>query len=110
MSGNIPDQDIVARVIVLARGIMEKGGFYWCYVAVKPSRYEEFKAAIANKYNIQNFIKDSYGEVIVSSEGRDPPTEVTEKVAEMFDVAVDALFKEEDPMAAIGKKLKEAHG
>ena len=110
MTGNTPDPDYVARVIVLARGIMEKGGFYWCYVAVKPSRYEEFKAAVANKYNIQNFINDGYGEVIVSSEGRDPSEEVTAKVAEMFDVPVDQLFKEADPMGRIGQKIKEAHG
>ena len=101
------DRDDVARVIVLARGLMEKGGFYWCYVAVKPSRYEEFKGKSTQKYNIQNFVKDGYGEVIVSGSGREPPKEVSEKVAEMFDVPVDSLFTDSNPEATINSKFEE---
>ncbi|NBX03909.1 MAG: hypothetical protein EBR02_07630 [Alphaproteobacteria bacterium] len=102
-----PNQDDVARVITLVRGMMEKSGFYWCYVAVKPSRYEAFKQATANKYNIQNFTKDEYGEVIVSGEGRNPPDAVTNKVAEMFGVAVSSLFSDENPLGTITQKLSQ---
>ena len=98
-------QDIAARVIVLARGVMEKGGFYWCYVAVKPSRYDEFKLATANKYNIQDFVQDGYGEVIVSGEGREPTKLVTEKVAEIFGVSAESLFRDEDPLGTIDKTI-----
>ncbi|NBX04408.1 MAG: hypothetical protein EBR02_10205 [Alphaproteobacteria bacterium] len=102
------NQDNVARVIVLVRGMMENGkGFYWCYVAVKPSLYEQFKAVTGNKYNIQNFVADGYGEVIVSGSGRDAPKEVTEKVAEMFGVAVGSLFTDSNPLGTISKKLLE---
>ncbi len=102
------NQDDVARVIVLVRGMMENGkGFYWCYVAVKPSLYEQFKAVTGNKYNIQNFVKDGYGEVIVSGAGREPPKAVTEKVAEMFGVPVGSLFTDSNPLGTIQKKLEE---
>lgn len=101
-------QDDIARVIVLVRGMMEGGkGFYWCYVAVKPSRYDEFKLVVTQKYNIQNFVKDGFGEVVVSAAGREPPKEVTEKVAEMFGVPAGSLFTDSNPIGTINQKLAE---
>lgn len=83
MSETVADKDGVSRIVMMIRGVMDTRGFYWCYVAVKPSLAKKFQQAIKAKYNIQNFVKDGYGEIIVSGRGRTPPQEVTEKVAEM---------------------------
>ncbi len=104
------NQDDVARVITLVKGMLNDGkGFYWCYVAVKPSLYEQFKSVTANKYNIQNFTQDGYGEVVVSGVGRTPPDAVTKQVAELFGVSVDSLFADENPLGTIAKKLAETN-
>jgi len=98
--------DNAARVIVLTFGNMEQGGMYWAYVAVKPSRYEEFKRiAAGKKYNIQNFVKDGFGEVIVSGDGGLPPREVTKQVATLFNVPINQLFADIDPIVAIEKGI-----
>ncbi len=86
MSESVAGRDGVARVVMLIRGMMESKGFYWCYIAVKPSLLKKFQQAVKAKYNIQNFVKDNYGEIIVSGRGRNPPVEVVEKVAQMAGV------------------------
>lgn len=88
-----------SRLITLVRGVMEQGGFYWCYVAVKPELVTKFQKAVAEKYNIQNFVKDNYGEVVVSGRGKLPPQEITEKVAKMFGVTFEDM---EEGNAEIG--------
>ena len=97
-------QDSASRLITLVRGVMEQGGFYWCYVAVKPELITKFQKAIATKYNIQNFVKDAYGEVVVSGRGKVPPLEVTKKVEEMFGVTLQEL-EEGNTNAGITKIL-----
>lgn len=99
--------DDVSRIIVLAHGLMEDRGRYWCYVAVKPSRHQEFKSAIAKKYNIQNFVDDGYGEVIVSGRGGEPPADVTQQVADMFGVKPETFFTDPDPDGTIAVKMGE---
>ncbi|MEK6746268.1 MAG: hypothetical protein AABY33_04495 [Pseudomonadota bacterium] len=79
------------RIITLVRGMMQQGGFYWCYVAIKPDLIRKFQQAVKNKYNIQNFVKDEYGEVIVSGRGKEPPAEITAKVSEMFGVTFQQI-------------------
>jgi hypothetical protein len=111
MADNQLDPDQLSRIIMLAYGAMDHGGPYWCYVAVKPSRYDAFQAVLATKkYNIQNFVNDGYGEVVVSGEGVMPPQEVTKKVAEMFNVPVRELFRASDPKAVIFAKIEELKG
>ena len=39
--------DNVSRVIMLLYGKMDHGGPFWCYVAVKPSQFEAFKANLS---------------------------------------------------------------
>ena len=98
--------DNVSRVIMLLYGKMDHGGPFWCYVAVKPSQFEAFKAAeTAGNIDLYNF--DAYGEVIVSAEGQTPPEEVTLKVAEMYGADASTFFQPIDPMAEIGKKIEE---
>jgi hypothetical protein len=101
------DPDSLARILLLTFGTMDHGGPYWTYVAVKPSRYQEFLRAVTSKqYDMQNFDKDAYGEVVVSGEGRKPPTDVTRKVAKMFDVPIRELFKDDKPEETIRKKIE----
>jgi hypothetical protein len=98
--------DNLSRVIMLLYGKMDHGGPFWCYVAVKPSQFEAFKAAeAAGNIDLYNF--DPYGEVIVSAEGQTPPEEVTLKVAEMYGADASTFFQPIDPMAEIGKKIQE---
>lgn len=79
------------RVIILLRGVMEGGGFYWCYVAVKSDLIRQFQKAVAAKYNIQNFAKDGYGEVVVSGRGRNPPDDVTQKLSEKLGISFENI-------------------
>jgi hypothetical protein len=108
MSKNKIDPDQHSRIVMLAYGKMNHGGPYWCYVSVKPSQYDAFQAALATKqYNMQNFVSDGYGEVVVSGEGAKPPHDVTAKVAHMFNVPIDQLFKEADPKKLVFAKIEE---
>jgi hypothetical protein len=102
-----PDPDSLSRIVMLAFGAMDHGGPYWCYVAVKPSRYDEFRKVMATKkYNIQQFAGDDYGEIIVSGEGVTPPQDVTKKVAELFNVPIRELFADADPRQTIATKIQ----
>jgi hypothetical protein len=93
------NQNSDTRLVTLVRGVMERGGFYWCYLAVKPELMPKFQEAVANKYNIQRFVKDGYGEVVVSGTGREPPKDVTAKVSQMFGITFEEL---EEGNAGIG--------
>jgi hypothetical protein len=64
----MPEADEVARVMVLLTGQMDHGGPFWCWVAVKPSQYEDFQLAqSAGTIDLYDF--DPFGEIIVSGEG-----------------------------------------
>lgn len=87
------DSDDISRIVMLTYGKMDHGGPYWCYVAIRPSQYKAFTAAMDSKtYNMQNFANDGYGEVIVSGEGVMPSKDITKKVAEMFNIPLKQLF------------------
>ncbi len=98
------DPDEVSRVIMLLYGTMDHGGPFWCYVAVKPSQFDAFKAAEAGG-NLNLYEFDEFGEVIVSAEGELPPDEVTEKVAEMYGADASTFFQPVDPISEINKKI-----
>jgi hypothetical protein len=101
---SIHDPDTLSRIVMLTFGRMDHGGPYWCYVAIKPSRYEAYRQAMASmSYNMQNFDKDNYGEVIVSGEGDRPPSEITKKVAKMFNVPIREFFKDDKPDETVRK-------
>lgn len=100
------DPDNVSRIIMLLYGKMDHGGPFWCYVAIRPSQFEAFKAAEASgTIDLYNF--DAFGEVIVSAEGQTPPEEVTLKVAELYGADASTFFQPIDPIAQIGKKIDE---
>ncbi len=100
------DADKLSRVIMLLYGKMDHGGPFWCYAAVKPSQFENFKAAEKDgKIDLYKF--EPFGEVIVSAEGKTPPEEVTRKVAEMYNADPSTFFQPIDPIAEIDKRLEE---
>jgi hypothetical protein len=109
---NVPNQadpydpDTVSRVIMLLYGKLDNGGPFWCYVALKPSKFEAFKQAeAAGNIDLYNF--EAFGEVIVSAEGKTPPEEVTLKVAEMYGTDPTTFFQPMDPLAEINKKIAD---
>jgi hypothetical protein len=98
--------DNISRIIMLVYGRMEHGGPFWCYVAVKPSMYDAFKAAEQQgALDLYNF--EPYGEIIVSAEGETPPEEVTVKVAEMYNTDPTKFFQPIDPKQVITDKIEE---
>lgn len=98
--------DKLSRVIMLLYGRMDHGGPFWCYVAVKPSQFEAFKAAEkAGQIDLYKF--EQFGEVIVSAEGQTPPDEVTVKVAEIYGADPSTFFQPIDPIAQINEKIEQ---
>lgn len=100
------DADQLSRIIMLIYGKMDHGGPFWCYVAVKPSKFEAFKASEkSGTIDLYNF--DEYGEVIVSAEGKTPPEDVTRKVAEIYNADPSTFFQPIDPIQAVNDKIAE---
>lgn len=100
------DPDQLSRVIMLIYGKMETGKPFWCYVAVKPSKFEQFKQSEkTGKIDLYNF--EEFGEVIVSAEGRTPPDEVTLKVAELYGADPSTFFQPIDPIEKVNEKMAE---
>ena len=99
--------DHIARVVMLVYGIMSNSAPFWCFVAVKPSRYKELQEIVASKtFDIRRYEEDGFGEIVVSGEGVTPPNDVVKTVAKMFDVPVRKLFDGTDPDAAIAKEIE----
>jgi hypothetical protein len=98
------DPDDVGRIIMLLYGRMDHGGPFWCSVAIKPSRFDDFKV-VEQGGMVDLYDFDEFGEVIVSGEGVQPPDEVTRKVAELYGSDVDSFFKPIDPLDEISKKI-----
>ncbi len=108
MSKSDLTEDDIGRMVMLVYGQMgNNAGPFWCYLAVKPSRYDDFQAKVKNKsFDIRTFDSDGFGEIIVSGEGVAPPADVTKKVAFMFKVPIKELFLNADPKVAISKELE----
>jgi hypothetical protein len=97
MTEEKPKTDDLTRIIVLVYGMMESGGPFWVYVAVKPSKYQGFMTAQKEgKLDLHAF--DQWGEIIISGEGRMPPDEVTLKVADMYQTDPSTLLNRTDPV------------
>ena len=99
--------DDLTRIIVLVYGMLQSGGPFWVFVAVKPSQYQAFLAAQKEgKLDLYQFAP--FGEIIVSGEGRTPPDEVTLKVAEMYQTDPSTLFQPMDVEKEVEKKTEIA--
>ncbi|MDE3015580.1 MAG: hypothetical protein KGI29_01460 [Pseudomonadota bacterium] len=82
----------LTRIIVLIYGLLDSGGPFWLFAAVKPACYQPFLAAQKQgALDIYHF--GSYGEIIVSGEGRTPPDTITLKVAEMYQTDPETLMQ-----------------
>src|SRR5262249_25393692 len=90
--------DDLKRTIVMIYGMLESGGPFWLFAAVRPAKYAAFMAAYKDK-TLDLYKFDPYGEIIVSGEGKSPPDTVTLKVAELYQTdsaALVAAAKEEN--------------
>ena len=92
MTDQKPNTDDLTRIIVLFYGMLENGNPFWLFAAVKPSRYKPMLAA-QKEGLIDLYHFESYGEIIVSGEGKTPPDEVTLKVAEMYQTSPEILMQ-----------------
>lgn len=105
----LPPPTTTSRVIMLTFGQMNHGGPYWCYVAVKPSRYDEFRQKMASMtYNMQQFDSEGYGEIVVSGEGIRPPSAISKQVAALYNIPLTVLFNNEPINDNIHLKNNEA--
>ena len=104
---NAPGQernpDDHSRIIVLIYGTLQNDKPFWCYVAVKPSKYKEFlEAQKEGTLKLNAF--QPFGEIIIYGEGHTPPEEVTLKVAEVYQTDPNNFFKALDPEEELKKQ------
>jgi hypothetical protein len=66
-----------SAVIVLSSGMLENGTPYWVYIAVKPSRYEEFLKVTAAR---QPLCIDDYGVVLKYGLDKEVPAAIKEEM------------------------------
>lgn len=82
--------DAVARIIVLIYGWLDTGSPFWVFVAVKPSRYQDFLVAQErSEVNLYHF--EPFGEIIVSGDTESPPDEVLLSVSRRYNTSVGDL-------------------
>ena len=90
MTETQPTNNDLTRTIILVYGLLENGNPFWVFVAVKPSKYQDFmKAQKDGSLNLYQFT--TYGEIIVSGVGTSPPDDITIKVAEMYQTDPEKL-------------------
>ncbi|MGE0754529.1 MAG: hypothetical protein AB7L92_05150 [Alphaproteobacteria bacterium] len=98
--------DDLTRVIMLVYGMLDGGKPCWVYVAVKPSKYDDFIAAHKDgSLDLYDF--KEFGEIIVSGEGKRPPDDITLKVAEMYQTDPTTIFQPIDVEQEIAKRMEE---
>jgi len=111
MTEHQPANPDLIRTIVLVYGMLDSGGPFWVFVAVRPTKYQAFLTA-QKEGTLDLYKFEGYGEIIVSGEGRMPPDEVTLKVAEMYQTDPATIFQaidkenESDDVAVSGDKKK----
>jgi transcriptional regulator with XRE-family HTH domain len=101
------EQDHLVRVLCVAYGVLENGNPFWVCVAVKPSRYLDFRnAQRQNTLDLYSF--KEYGEIVVSGEGERPPDEIMRKVAETYKCDPTTMFRPLDIDAEVGRLTHRA--
>ena len=83
-------KDKLSRVIILVTGELEDKKKFWTYVAVKPSKLDEFNR-LKKEGNLDLKSFDRFGELIIAGEGHRPPIEVKKKIAETYGIDVESL-------------------
>ena len=68
-------------IIVLDRGEMENGSFYWAYIAIKPSRYKEFMRITGERRPI---VLDEFGEILKHGFDEHVPQEAIDAMREEY--------------------------
>ncbi|MEJ0010603.1 MAG: hypothetical protein WDN72_08990 [Alphaproteobacteria bacterium] len=100
------DPDKLSRIIMLIYGRMDHGGPFWCYAAIKPSKFEAFKKAEeAGAIDLYKF--DEFGRSSSPPRARRRRRTSPRKVAEMYGADPATFSRPIDPMVEIGKKIDE---
>jgi hypothetical protein len=68
-------------VLCLSKGVLDSGKPYFAYIAVKPSKFEEFYRRSSAR---ETFVLDDYGMIIYMDELPEPPIEVQENMREFY--------------------------
>lgn len=76
--------DALASVTLLVRGKKQEGGFYWAYIAMKPSMISQLQDA--RKRGM--FDLDEYGTILESGDEEFPPQEIVVRMAEMYGLPI----------------------
>lgn len=85
-------------VIVRYTGMLDDGTPYWAYIAVKPSKYKEFMAAVRGDAPLMLI---DYGEVLECGFGDTIPEDVTAKMRRDYGF-------DENCMEKLKKEIREA--
>ena len=92
------------RTIALIYGVFADGKPFWAFVAVKTSLYKVFlEDQKHGKIDLGNF--EYYGEVIIGNEGKYPPDDIINRVANVYQIDRDRFMKNvrEDVVEAVPK-------
>ena len=69
-----------AEFIILIKGITTEKENFWAYVKMSYEKYQEYLVAKES----ENFDLTSFGEVLESGIGAEPPSEITEEIQESY--------------------------
>ena len=97
-------EDENTRVVALVYGYRPDQTRFWIYVAVIPSKFDEFVAQQkANTLDLYHL--EIYGEIITYGNGDVPPADITQQVAERYKLDPSKLFQQVDPKREIAEKM-----
>jgi len=74
--------DESAAIVVLSKGTQANGAPYWAYMAIPPSKYQEFHRLSKER---QAFNLEEYGEVIICGCDKEPPAAAKEQMKAEYD-------------------------
>ena len=91
--------DAEAGIVHLMTGQTGSGENFWAYIAVKPSRYEDFilSSRAQEEMNLHEF-----GDILESGFGTEPPADVRRTIESRDDIEVNFIQKVIDMAAAAG--------
>lgn len=80
-AGELADADRTSAILAYIHGTMPDGRPYYAYVAVLPSKYQEFYALNASR---TPFVIEDYGVVVISGYEAAPPPQVVQEMKERY--------------------------
>jgi len=88
-AGELAEADEKDSILAYTRGTMEDGTPYYAYVAVKPSKYQEFHARTVER---RTMVLGDYGKVIAAGFEPEAPPEVVADMRQRY--GIDDQYEE----------------